>query len=149
MTGWLVRPSRAGTLAFLGLCGLTLGAVLGMFNPPGVHAETNRAINRAGYAVTTAAVGCFAAGEIVRRRNRTTTAIELRTNESPATLSSLEEFRRGAEANELWIVSESAFPKETLAEAAQAGVRCYVERHGGFEEVTTVIGGTPDEESVA
>ncbi|MCR9163006.1 MAG: hypothetical protein ACE37F_14905 [Nannocystaceae bacterium] len=130
-----MRRSSAGSWSFAGLCGLALGALLTMFNPPTVHAKTKTSIHRVGYAVNAGAIGCFAVGEVIRRRNRIRALVELRSATSPATPSSVEMLREDESAGEVWIVSERPCVGEVLVEAAHRGVRCFIEGPDGFEEV--------------
>ncbi len=135
LDGWLSRASRAEMWNLLGINALALGLVLSMFNLPAVRPQTTDAVNVAGYAVTVAAAGCLAAGELARRRNRTRSVVEIRAARSPATPASVAEFEQWAGGAEPWLVSERPLEEETLAVAARLGVRCYVEGPHGFGEV--------------
>ncbi len=135
VAGWFHVPSRTAAWGYAGLYALVLGALLVMFNPAGAAVDTRVSMDRAGYAMTTAAVGCFAVGELTRRRSRTPAVIELRGSRAKAaTPASVAALQKAAHNGESWLVSQSALAEETLAAAAQAGVRCYVEGANGFEE---------------
>jgi hypothetical protein len=134
--GFVVHPSRAGTLGFAGLWVLTLGIVLAMLGMPGLPEPAEALMHRLGEASLLAGAGLLLAGWLTLRRHRDRALVELHPAAAGrATASSITALHRDANGAAAWLVAEQPPEPEALEAAAKLGVRCFVPQGDGFAAV--------------
>ena len=111
----LVRPSRAGAYAYASLWVLTFAVLLAMLGMPGISAEAEALLNRAGMAGLGVAAALMGAAWITSRRNRSPALVQLYPRGVPVTSDEVTAFHARAQGVVTWIVTGSVIaPKNPI-----------------------------------
>lgn len=135
VAGYFPRPSSAGRWFYASLCAVSLGALLMLWNLPGMGPSERAASSRAGWAMHAAAAGALVVAETRRRLDRDRALVELRARGAPATHKSVAALARRASGRVVWLVCESGAEPEVLEQANAVGIRCFTASGHRFDEI--------------